>query len=84
VEAPSGLQIRDTAQRGEAATKGARLCPQDQPQQAGKAQRVGVKQESCSPGWPSDAESGANGEQLQESAEARAEGLIRAGLKRKG
>src|SRR6266700_5470832 len=31
---------------GGAATKGARLCPQDQPQRAGTAQRVGVKQES--------------------------------------
>jgi len=35
-----------TSQRGRAATKGARLCPQDQPQRAGTAQRVGVKQES--------------------------------------
>jgi len=44
-----GFQIRDTAQRGRAgraATKGARLCPQDQPQRAGMAQRVAVKPES--------------------------------------
>src|SRR6266567_8271898 len=34
------------SQRGRAGTKGARLCPQDQPQRAGTAQRVGVKQES--------------------------------------
>jgi len=31
---------------GEAATKGARLCPQDQPQRAGTAERVAVKPES--------------------------------------
>ena len=40
------LKTRDTAQCGRDATKGARLCPQDQPQRAGTAQRVGVKQES--------------------------------------
>jgi len=33
-------------QRGIAATKGARLCPQDQPQRAGTAQKVAVKPES--------------------------------------
>jgi len=31
MEALSGLQIRDTAQRGEAAAKGARVCDPQQP-----------------------------------------------------
>src|SRR5882724_9174880 len=39
------VQLGDTSQRGRAATKGARLCPQDQPQRAGTTPSVGVKPE---------------------------------------
>jgi len=39
------VQLCDTSQRGRAATKGARLCPQDQPQRAGTTPSVGVKPE---------------------------------------
>ena len=35
----AGLETRDTAQRGDAATKGARLCRPDQPQQFRRAEK---------------------------------------------
>src|ERR1044071_3647495 len=51
------LQLGDTAPRGGAASKGARLCPEDQPQRVTNRKRVGripaVRLQSSRCGWAS-------------------------------